>query len=236
MGLVARVTPSFIHLLLIVIVRTKIIAEFSSFSRWLDGHSHVNEPLYSQFHPGFLNPVLCATWWRASWTFPQCLGVPSLSCCPPSQPTSWSTTNWWSSAQRLARMSCTATVTGSDAQRWRWLLRIRISAGLKDMSVLENYTVPLIDSHQNLYLFLAKEEIRMKVSAGEVLFLHFVTWYWKMCFIASQSLSLSVFLCLFTVCMLEKSYSWYSLTFLSLFWLYYFRSWLISPTRQRSLK
>lgn len=40
------------------------------------------------------------------------------------------------------------------------------------MSVLENYTVPLIDSHQNLYLFLPNEEIQMQVRAGEVLFLH----------------------------------------------------------------
>lgn len=40
----------FIHALHIVTVRAKIIAELSSFSRWLDGHFNVNEPLHSQFH------------------------------------------------------------------------------------------------------------------------------------------------------------------------------------------
>lgn len=91
-------------------------------------------------------------------------------------------------------------------------VKVKVSAGLKDMSVLENSTVPLIDSHQNLYLFLAKEEIRMKVSAGEVLFLHSCQ---ALCnvilenvfYCKSESVAHSVFLCLFTVRMLEKSYS-----------------------------
>lgn len=77
--------------------------------------------------------------------------------------------------------------------------------GRKDMSVLENYTVPLINSHQNLYLFLPKEEIRMKVRAGEVLFLHLSQ---ELCnvilenmfYCKSESVSHSAFLCLFTVC------------------------------------
>lgn len=86
---------------------------------------------------------------------------------------------------------------------------IRVSAGLKDMSVLENYTVPLIASHQNLYLFLAKEEIRMKVSAGEVLFLHSSQ---ALCnvilenvfYCKSESVFHSVFLCLFTCLYLRE--------------------------------
>ena len=81
----------------------------------------------SQFQPGFLSPALCATWWRDTWTSLPCLAALSLSCCPPSPPTSWSTRSWWSSARRRARRSCTATATGPDAQRWRWRLRVRVS-------------------------------------------------------------------------------------------------------------
>lgn len=79
----------------------------------------LNEPLFPQFQPGFLSPALCATWWRATWTLPLCLAAPSLSCCLPLPPTSWSGRSWQSSARQQARTSCTATATGPDAPRWR---------------------------------------------------------------------------------------------------------------------
>lgn len=89
----------------------------------------MNEPLPSQSHPGFLSPAPCTTWCRATWTSPLCRAAPSLSCCPPSPPMSWSTISWWSSAQQPDKKICTVTAVGPDAQRWRWRLRVRFGAG-----------------------------------------------------------------------------------------------------------